>query len=92
VLQNLSNSFTSPCILDLKLGAILYDRDATEEKRLKMEKAAKRGTSFDTGIRMTGFQVGIVSLLLFRSCVNPHFALQMILELGRNERKDDQYA
>ena len=57
VLQNLSAPYVHPCILDIKLGTVLYDRDASEEKKARMEKRAKEGTSFETGVRMTGFQV-----------------------------------
>ncbi|CCO31620.1 hypothetical protein BN14_05667 [Rhizoctonia solani AG-1 IB] len=46
-----------PNILDIKLGTILYDETANEEKRLRMEKAAKDSTSFETGVRLTGFSV-----------------------------------
>ncbi|KAH8084629.1 hypothetical protein HD553DRAFT_296066 [Filobasidium floriforme] len=56
VLQNLSAPYVRPCILDIKLGTVLYDRDASEEKKARMEKRAKEGTSFETGVRMTGFQ------------------------------------
>lgn len=42
--------------MDIKLGTILYDEDANEEKRERMILKAKEGTSLETGIRMTGFQ------------------------------------
>jgi 1D-myo-inositol-tetrakisphosphate 5-kinase/inositol-polyphosphate multikinase len=56
-LQNLSNDFTRPNILDIKLGIQLYDEDATPEKKERMIQAAKETTSLETGVRMTGFQV-----------------------------------
>jgi len=43
--------------MDIKLGTILYDDDAPPDKMERMEIAAKRTTSGDTGIRLTGFQV-----------------------------------
>ncbi|KAF8671253.1 Inositol polyphosphate kinase [Rhizoctonia solani] len=46
-----------PNILDIKLGTVLYDDSASEEKKLRMEKAAKDTTSFETGVRLTGFSV-----------------------------------
>jgi 1D-myo-inositol-tetrakisphosphate 5-kinase/inositol-polyphosphate multikinase len=58
VLENLSHRFRKPNILDIKLGTILYDETASEEKRLRMEKTAKDTTSFETGVRLTGFSVG----------------------------------
>lgn len=66
VLENLSNGFSKPNILDVKLGTVLYDDDAPPEKRERMEKAAKATTSFETGIRLTGFQVSHGSRCILR--------------------------
>ncbi|KAI0668333.1 SAICAR synthase-like protein [Trametes maxima] len=57
VLENLSYAFAKPNILDIKLGTVLYDDEATPEKRARMEKTARDTTSFETGVRLTGFQV-----------------------------------
>ncbi|GJE88105.1 inositol polyphosphate kinase family protein [Phanerochaete sordida] len=57
VLENLSHAFAKPNILDIKLGTVLYDEDASAEKRQRMEKTARATTSFEAGIRLTGFQV-----------------------------------
>ncbi len=57
VLENLSHRFVKPNILDIKLGTVLYDDEATPEKRARMEKTARDTTSFETGVRLTGFQV-----------------------------------
>ena len=56
-LQNLSNDFTKPNILDIKLGTRLYDENASPEKKQRMIQTAMKTTSLETGIRMTGFQV-----------------------------------
>jgi len=56
-LQNLSNDFSKPNILDIKLGTQLYDEDASPEKKERMIQAAMKTTSLETGVRMTGFQV-----------------------------------
>nr|VWP01441.1 NAD-dependent protein deacylase (EC (Regulatory protein SIR2 homolog) [Ganoderma boninense] len=45
-----------PNILDVKLGTVLYGDDASPEKRERMEKAARDTTSFETGVRLTGFR------------------------------------
>lgn len=58
MLQNLSQLYTRPCILDVKLGTELYAPEATDEKKARMEKTAKETTSYETGLRLTGFQVG----------------------------------
>ncbi|KAI0792629.1 SAICAR synthase-like protein [Abortiporus biennis] len=57
VLENISCRFHKPNILDIKLGTILYDDEASPEKRARMEKTARETTSLETGIRLTGFQV-----------------------------------
>jgi len=57
VLENLAYTFLKPNILDIKLGTVLSDEDATPEKRARMEKVAKETTSKETGMRLTGFQV-----------------------------------
>ncbi|PVF98327.1 SAICAR synthase-like protein [Serendipita vermifera] len=57
VLQNISVGYSQPNILDIKLGTVLYDDDASEEKKQRMIKSAAETTSFDTGVRITGFQV-----------------------------------
>ncbi|KAK0441382.1 SAICAR synthase-like protein [Armillaria borealis] len=49
--------YLSPNILDIKLGTVLYDEDASPEKVARMEKAARETTSLETGVRLTGFQV-----------------------------------
>lgn len=57
VLENLTHGFVRPNVLDVKLGTVLYDQDASPEKRQRMEKGARETTSLETGIRLTGFQV-----------------------------------
>ena len=57
VLQNLSYAFTKPNIMDAKLGTVLYEPGATEEKKAKMEKQARETTIGSTGLRLTGCQV-----------------------------------
>jgi len=58
VLENLSHRFLKPNILDIKLGTRLYDDEASEAKKTRMIQTAKNTTSFETGVRLTGFQVG----------------------------------
>lgn len=57
VLENLSHRFSRPNILDIKLGTVLYDESANEEKVQRMLKTARETTSLETGVRLTGFQV-----------------------------------
>lgn len=62
VLENLSHKFSKPNVLDIKLGTILYDESASNEKRARMEKTARETTSLETGIRLTGFSVSSIRL------------------------------
>ncbi|KAF5387088.1 hypothetical protein D9615_002052 [Tricholomella constricta] len=55
--DNISHPFLKPNILDVKLGTVLYDESASPEKVERMIQTAKNTTSFETGIRLTGFQV-----------------------------------
>ncbi|KAI6154562.1 hypothetical protein BKA82DRAFT_4510311 [Pisolithus tinctorius] len=57
VLENLTHGFYKPCILDVKLGTILYDEDAPPEKKERMIRTTANTTSLSTGVRLTGFQV-----------------------------------
>lgn len=57
VLQNLLYGYRKPCVLDVKLGTILYDEGASEEKKARMIKKAAQSTTLQTGMRLTGFQV-----------------------------------
>lgn len=57
VLENVAYGFVKPCILDVKLGTVLYDQDAPPEKQARMIKVAHNTTSGETGVRFTGFQV-----------------------------------
>lgn len=57
VLENLSYTFSKPNVLDVKLGTVLYDEDASPEKRARMEQVARETTTAETGVRLTGFQV-----------------------------------
>ncbi|EMD34281.1 hypothetical protein CERSUDRAFT_117162 [Gelatoporia subvermispora B] len=57
VLEDLTYKFDKPNVLDVKLGTVLHDEDATPEKRVRSEAVARATTSGETGIRLTGFQV-----------------------------------
>ncbi|PPQ71698.1 hypothetical protein CVT24_007895 [Panaeolus cyanescens] len=57
VLENLSFSFLKPNILDIKLGTVLYDDGAPPDKVARMIETARKTTSLETGVRLTGFQV-----------------------------------
>jgi hypothetical protein len=54
-----------PNVIDIKLGTVLFDEDASPEKRARMERAARDTTIGATGLRLTGFQVTRVHRILF---------------------------
>ncbi|KAI9481203.1 MAG: hypothetical protein EXX96DRAFT_649723 [Benjaminiella poitrasii] len=56
-MENLLHGFTRPCILDLKMGSLLYDNDAIEEKRKRMTYQAEHTTSGSLGLRISGMKV-----------------------------------
>ena len=57
VLENLSFGFLKPNILDVEFGTVICDDTAPLDKVARTEKAAKNMTLFETGVRLTGFQV-----------------------------------
>lgn len=63
MLENLLHTFLKPNILDIKLGTVLHAPDASPEKVERMKKVAADTTSLETGVRLTGFQVGRVESL-----------------------------
>ncbi|CAG8618275.1 12590_t:CDS:2 [Ambispora gerdemannii] len=56
-IENITCKFKKPCMLDLKLGIVLYGPDADEAKRQKMIKKAESSTSSTLGIRITAMKV-----------------------------------
>lgn len=57
VLENLEWGFRRPSVLDIKLGKILTDDKASEEKRRRLEKVSMGTTSWDNHIRLAGMRV-----------------------------------
>lgn len=57
VLSNATAGFTRPNIIDLKLGARLWDDDAPTPKRAKLDEVASSSTSSSLGFRVAGMKV-----------------------------------
>ncbi|RPA86757.1 SAICAR synthase-like protein [Ascobolus immersus RN42] len=57
VLENLTAPFEHPTILDLKLGAQLWDDEASLEKRKRLDDVANATTSGSLGYRIAGMKV-----------------------------------
>ncbi|GAA6064619.1 hypothetical protein JCM10212_006573 [Sporobolomyces blumeae] len=71
VLENLTHRFVRPNVLDVKLGTVLYDEDASPEKQQRMRKAAASSTSGSLGLRLTGFQVWDPTTQAYHSTPKP---------------------
>ncbi|OCL12114.1 SAICAR synthase-like protein [Glonium stellatum] len=56
VLENVAGSFKKPNILDLKLGARLWDDSARPDKRARLDKVAATTTSSPLGFRIAGMR------------------------------------
>lgn len=61
VLQNITAGFTRPNVLDLKLGAQLWDEGASEEKRARLDKVSGQTTSGSLGFRIAGMRTWVGS-------------------------------
>ncbi|KAI9894990.1 MAG: hypothetical protein M1814_000212 [Vezdaea aestivalis] len=57
VLSNAAAGFKKPNVLDLKLGAQLWDDAAPPEKRARLDKVAAETTSSSLGFRIAGMKV-----------------------------------
>ncbi|KAI4284063.1 MAG: hypothetical protein L6R38_001701 [Xanthoria sp. 2 TBL-2021] len=56
VLENIAAPFQKPNILDVKLGARLWDDNAPPAKRTKLDKVAEETTSKSLGLRIAGMR------------------------------------
>lgn len=57
VLENASAGFIKPNVLDLKLGARLWDDDAPPAKRQRLDDVASKTTSGSLGFRIAGMRI-----------------------------------
>ena len=57
IIEDLLSGFQRPNVIDIKLGTQLWDEDSSKEKIQRMEKASRETTSFETGVRLTGWRV-----------------------------------
>jgi 1D-myo-inositol-tetrakisphosphate 5-kinase/inositol-polyphosphate multikinase len=56
-LENLVGSFERPSIVDIKLGSVLYDADATDDKKRRLSQVSAETTSGSMGMRICGMKV-----------------------------------
>ncbi|CAN6674968.1 inositol polyphosphate multikinase [Trichomonascus vanleenenianus] len=57
VLENALFGYTSPSVLDVKLGSVLYDDSASDEKRERLAKVSETTTSGSLSLRIAGMNV-----------------------------------
>lgn len=57
VLENVTAGFKKPNVIDLKLGSQLWDQDATEEKKQRMDDVSRTTTSGSLGFRIAGMRI-----------------------------------
>jgi len=56
VLENITHSFKKPNVLDLKLGAQLWDEATKPEKRARLDEVSNSSTSGSLGFRIAGMR------------------------------------
>jgi inositol-polyphosphate multikinase len=59
-ISNATAGITKPCVLDVKLGARLWDDDAPVAKRQKLDEVSNSSTSGSLGFRVAGMKVWAV--------------------------------
>lgn len=57
VLENVTSGFAQPNVMDVKLGARLWDEDAPLSKRRKLDEVASRTTTGSLGFRVAGMKI-----------------------------------
>lgn len=57
VLQNMMHGFEEPNVIDVKLGSVLWDDSASEEKRQRLEEVSRTTTSGSLGLRIAGMNL-----------------------------------
>lgn len=57
VLENLVHGFSEPNVLDVKLGKVLYDENASQEKKDRMIQVSRNTTSGSLGFRICGMKL-----------------------------------
>lgn len=86
VLQNLYHGFEFPSILDIKLGSVLHDVNAGEEKITRLTDVSNSTTSGSLGFRICGMKV-------YQGCVNdiPTMQAMDLKDVCKLTGKDDQW-
>jgi len=57
IMEDLTHKYKYPCLMDIKLGQILYEPDAPLEKKLREARKAQETTTHEFGVRVDGIRV-----------------------------------
>ncbi|KAA8903077.1 hypothetical protein TRICI_005764 [Trichomonascus ciferrii] len=57
VLQNMMHGFREPNVIDIKLGSVLWDDSASEEKRERLDEVSRTTTSGSLSLRIAGMNL-----------------------------------
>lgn len=57
VLQNMMHGFKEPNVIDIKLGSVLWDDSASEEKRKRLDEVSRTTTSGSLSLRIAGMNL-----------------------------------
>jgi hypothetical protein len=57
IMEDLTHKYKYPCLMDIKLGQILYEPDAPLEKKLREDRKAHETTTHEFGVRVDGIRV-----------------------------------
>ncbi|KAL3869907.1 hypothetical protein ACJMK2_042530 [Sinanodonta woodiana] len=79
LLENVAAKFSSPCILDLKMGTRQHGDDAPETKKMSQTRKCKNTTSVSIGLRLCGMQVYQLNTRRF-VCHNKYFGRSLSVE------------
>jgi 1D-myo-inositol-tetrakisphosphate 5-kinase/inositol-polyphosphate multikinase len=71
VLENITHGFSKPNVLDLKLGAQLWDEGAKPEKRARLDAVSAETTSGSLGFRIAGMRTYMPSSTSSESSQKP---------------------
>ncbi|CCE62400.1 hypothetical protein TPHA_0C02470 [Tetrapisispora phaffii CBS 4417] len=82
VLENLLHGYSKPNIMDIKLGKILYDENASPEKKIRLQEVSDSTTSGSMGFRICGMKLQKNHLISTVS--KDHFELDIIEHDGEN--------
>lgn len=86
LLENLTNKYKHPCVLDLKLGTRQHGDNASAAKKLSKTNKVASTTSGALGLRLGGMQVYQVSLGRY-ICRSKHFGRVLSIDGIKNALK-----